>query len=319
MSSKTPVTQLQELCTKRKHGPPIYNLTTDGSNEPSKPAGSSNSNGSSSAFVYQVEAFGQLAAGQGKNKREAKHDAAVNILNQLRQLPEFADVLTQAAVGQLSIPRSSLGDDGADAVGTLLDICVQRDYPIASFVVQQAYGAAHAPEFRVECRVASIVRVGTFSTKKRAKQIAAQAMLDVINALPMDEHQQQIATRAEEMPERHMKTYREVKKLEVSCAGVKLCDRHKFFRKLEEPDQAKWRHIFYAINETACEKVHMLCRAMGWKVVVKPVEGHPDHRMRLFELHGCNYDVALAGVEPDLYDEVLEYFRDMSGLRPQAG
>lgn len=312
MSSKTPVTQLQELCMKRKHGPPIYNLTTDGSTD-TKPPGGVAGNGSG-IFVYSVEAFGQLAAGQGKNKREAKHEAAINILNQLRKLPEFADVLSGFSVSQLNIPRSSLGDDGADAVGTLLDICVQNQYPIASFVVQQAYGTAHAPEFRVECRVASIVRVGTYSTKKRAKQIAAQAMLDVLLSMPQQQHQQQIATLDEEMPERHMKTYRELRKSETKYSGVKLSDRHKFFQRLEPGDVENWRNIFHNINETAREKVYMLCRSMGWKIALTAVDGHPDGRMKLFELHGCDYDVVLVGVESELFDEALEYFRDMSGL-----
>lgn len=309
--SKTPVTQLQELCMKRKHGPPIYNLTTDGSSDPANPAKGGG------LFVYEVEAFGQLAAGQGKNKRDAKHEAAINIIAVLQQLPEFAAELAHIS---LTVPaRSSLADIGADAVGTLLDICVSRDWPIATFTVQQAYGTAHAPEFRVECRVASMVRIGTSSTKKRAKQIAALEMLRVIQSLPMDEHEMQIATLREELPEKHVKTYRELRKSDIkNHTGTKLCDRHKFFERMEPADREKWRQIFYFINETALEKVHMLCRVMSWKAVVTPVKEHPDGRMKLFELHGCNYDVMLAGPVPELYDEVLEYFREMSGVQREV-
>lgn len=302
---------------KRKHGPPIYNLTTDGSSTAANTANGATAN---SIFVYQVEAFDQLAAGQGKNKRAAKHEAAINLLHILRELPEFAAELANMPQ-HVSMPGSSAAADpgpmesGGDAVCKLLDICVQRDWPIAVFTVQQAYGTAHAPAFRVVCRLASMERVGTFSTKKGAKQLAAQEMLRVVLALPMDEHEQQIARLCEETPEKHVKTYRELRQSDVRAhSGTKLCDRHFFFERMEASDLAKWKVIFHNLHETPKEKVHLLCRSMGWKVKVENVEDHPESRMKLFEVHGCNYDVVLAGTEPQLYQDVLEYFGEMSGL-----
>lgn len=61
-----------------------------------------------------------------------------------------------------------------------MDICVDRDSPIAQFRIQQASGAAHAPEFLVECQLASIVRVGMFSGRKGAKQLPAKKVLAVL-------------------------------------------------------------------------------------------------------------------------------------------
>lgn len=301
---------------KRKHGPPIYNLTTDGS---STTANAANGGITNSVFVYQVEAFDQLAAGQGKNKRAAKHEAAINLLVILRAMPEFAAELADMPQ-HVSMPGSTGAADsgvmdGGDAVCKLLDICVQRAWPIASFTVQQAFGTAHAPAFRVECRLASMVRVGTFSTKKGAKQLAAQEMLRVVQTMPLDEREQHLATLHEETPEKHVKTYRELRQSDIKThTGTKLCDRHMFFQRMEAVDRAKWHDIFHNVNETPMEKVYMLCRSMGWKVKVSPVENHADVRMRLFELDGCAYDVVLAGIEPQLYADALEYFGEMSGL-----
>lgn len=298
-TTKTPVMLLQELCMKHKNGPPLYELTVD--------------NGTSLPpfFEYEVAAFGQTASGDGPNKKVAKHEAAVNLINELRQHPTFAAELTTAFV----VPRPPLSTEG-DAVSMLLDLCVQRDWPIAQFNVQQAFGSAHAPEFRVECRVASMVRVGTFSTKKGAKQIAAQAMLHVVQSLPQDESDQQVMRVSDDLPEKHIQTYRELRKSDFkTIPGTKLCDRHKFFEKFDPEDKAKWRTILYQLNETPREKVFLMCQALGWKNRVSRVEDHPDGNVKLFELQGCNYDMVMAGPEPQLYDEILEYFKEMSGIQ----
>lgn len=300
-TTKTPVMLLQELCMKHKNGPPLYELTVD--------------NGTSIPpfFEYEVAAFGQAASGDGTNKKVAKHEAAVNLINELRQLPTFAAEL--AAAPQFVIPRPALSADG-DAVSLLLDLCVQRDWPIAQFTVQQAFGSAHAPEFRVECRVASMVRVGTFSTKKGAKQIAAQEMLHVVQSLPQDESDQQVMKVGDDLPEKHVKTYREMKKSDVKTnPGTKLCDRHMFFEKLEHAEKEKWHHILFALQETPREKVYLMCQALGWRGKVTTIDDHPDGNVKLFELQGCNYDMVLAGPEPQLYEDVLEYFQQMSGIR----
>lgn len=283
---------------KHKNGPPLYELTVD--------------NGTSMPpyFEYEVAAFGQIASGDGPNKKVAKHEAAVHLINELRQLPTFAAELSTSFV----VPRPALSTEG-DAVSLLLDLCVQRDWPIAQFHVQQAFGSAHAPEFRVECRVASMVRVGTFSTKKGAKQIAAQAMLHVVQSLPQDESDQQIMKVSDDLPEKHVKTYRELRKSDVKILpGTKLCDRHKFFEKMDPAEKAKWHAILYQLNETAREKVYLMCQAVGWKNQVTPVNEHPDGNAKLFELKGCNYDMVMCGSEPELYYEILEYFKEMSGI-----
>lgn len=292
---------------KRKKGPAIYDLTADGTND----------NTNSKLFEYEVSAFGQIASGQGKNKKEAKHEAAVNIINQLRQLPAFATELGD--VQPFVVPRTAMGNDG-DAVSLLLDICVQRDWPIATFTVQQALGTAHAPEFRVECRVASMVRVGTFSTKKGAKQIAAQEMLQVVQNLPQEESEKQVAKISDDLPEKHVKTYRDLKKSDVKwMPGTKLCDRHKFFERLEDVEKEKWRSIIFDLQETPKEKVHLMCRALGWHGEVTHVAEHPDGNVKLFELQGSNYDMVMSGTEPELYQDILDYFKQMSGIRNVSG
>lgn len=298
--SKAPVSVIQELCVKKRTGAPFYDLIEDGSDPETK------------MFAYSVELFGQTAKGKGKSKKDAKHEAAVNMINILKEIDEFKADL-KGVPSENPLPRLQTGD--GDAVRTLLDICVQRDWPIAQFTVQQAFGAPHSPEFTVECRLASMVRVGTFSTKKGAKQIAAQEMLNVIQKLPVGENQLQVATLTDEGPEQHVQTYRELKNSDIKAfPGTKLCDRHKFFQKLSNEQKEKMRSVLFDINETPREKLHLLCSTMKWKYTVNPVLNHPEGNIKIFELQGINYDVVKSGTEDELYAELLDYFKCMSGV-----
>lgn len=298
MNGKTPVSVLQELCMRKHHGAPYYDLVADGKDE-------------SKTFAYVVEAFGQSARGQGKAKKDAKHEAAVNILSILKTMDEHKYELEGMA--ELTLPRVQSGD--GDSVGLLLDLCVQREWPIAVFTVQQAFGAPHAPEFTVECRVASITRVGTFSTKKGAKQIAAQEMLNVIQQMSNDYSELQVATLNDYPPETHIKTYREMKNSDIKIhPGTLLSDRHKFFQNMENAQKEQLRKILFDLNETPKEKVHLLCMELNWKYNVSQVKDHPSGNMYLFELRGVNYDVVLTGTVPTLYEDILNYLKMMSGV-----
>lgn len=59
---------LQELCIRHKEGSPFYEEIADGTDE-------------AKTFAYIVQAFDQMAQGSGRSKREAKHEAAANLLS----------------------------------------------------------------------------------------------------------------------------------------------------------------------------------------------------------------------------------------------
>lgn len=89
--------------------------------------------------------------------------------------PELDDI-PQAVVQTISAPSS-------DAVRALRDLCVQRDYPLPTFEMIQQAGPPESPQYTFECRVAQIVRMATDITKKKAKQLAAQQMIEIIQAV----------------------------------------------------------------------------------------------------------------------------------------
>lgn len=296
---KTPITILQELCMKRHSALPYYDLMADGTEEPLK------------IFAYSVDVFGQTATGQGKSKKDAKHEAAINILNILKGMNEFKADLHD----QVNQQRPQIAE-GGDAIGQLLDICVQKDWPHATFELRKACGTAHNPFFEYECRIASLVRVGGSSTKKGAKQFAAQEMLNVILRMYADDNCKQIATLTDVPPSKHVQTYREYKKSDIKThLGIPLRHRHKFFQNLDEEDKAKIAEIFQEIHESSKERVNLMCRGLKWEYRVTQVPEHPLGKVMFFELLGVNFDMAIAGLEPELYDEILEYVSSMSGIK----
>lgn len=68
MSEKTPVSVLQELCIQEKSLVPMYESIPHASDP--------------KMFAYVVQAFGFMANGSGRSKREARHDASANLISE---------------------------------------------------------------------------------------------------------------------------------------------------------------------------------------------------------------------------------------------
>lgn len=176
----------------------------------------------------------------------------------------------------------------------------------------QACGEPHRPQFTIVCKLASIKRTGTFSTKKGAKQLAAQAMLDVVQNMSQEENQQQIATLDAEPSDKVFRTYRELKKSDTKYNTVKLRQRHNYFRRLPNEDRAEAYNILMkdgAMSDSSKDIVDLTCKALKLKYEIKDVPNHPK-RFKLFILLG-NYDCVITEAESVLYDKVVAYFKAM--------
>lgn len=166
--NKTPVTILQELCVKRKLNPPFYELIEDGSN-PTK------------TFTFKLNVLNQVSIGSGRSKKDAKHEAANEMLRLLQ---------TQSFYKPQEVPTVSqnyLSIDG-NSVGELLDICVHRNITLPEFKLMNASGPSHAPIFTYECAINTIKRTASHSTKKGAKQLVAQIMVDILQKVSFIEN-----------------------------------------------------------------------------------------------------------------------------------
>lgn len=180
----------------------------------------------------------------------------------------------------------------------------------------QGCGEPHRPEFTVVCQLAHIKRTGTSSTKKGAKQIAAQAMLSFVQSISQNEDQQQIATVDAEPIEKTFRTYRELKKSDIKPISIRLRHRHNFFMRLPIEDREAACQIIndYSVNGgTSKDKVDLVCKALKQKYDIKEMPNH-KHNYKLFVLLG-DYDCVITDKEPELYDRILDYFKVMMNLK----
>lgn len=179
----------------------------------------------------------------------------------------------------------------------------------------QACGEPHRPEFTVVCQLAHIKRTGTFSTKKGAKQIAAQSMLSFVQNISLNEDQQQIATVEAEPAEKTFRTYRELKKCDIKSKSVRIRDRHNHFLLLPDEDRQAAYDILKnngATYGTNKDKVDLICKALKIQYEIKDVPEHPDNHKVFVILN--DYDCVLVGKEPNLYDRTIDYFKVMMNL-----
>lgn len=181
----------------------------------------------------------------------------------------------------------------------------------------QACGDPHRPIFTVKCQLSSISRTGTYSTKKGAKQIAARAVLDIVQNFTQNEEKQQIATVPQsEPPEKLFITYRELKNSGIKPKTIRLRDRHQFFLRLPEADRIEAKKYLLSesgIYGTSKDIVDLVCDALKLKYNIYNVPNDVKGR-KIFALSNSNHDCVLAGSEPQLYDDVIEHLKTMMNL-----
>jgi RISC-loading complex subunit TARBP2 len=169
MSSKTPVSILQEMCI-RKGDVPQYELIHDGG-------------GSHEAlFKYRVVVGESSAIGSGRSKKEAKHDAAQCLLNRLNAqgitLASDPDTVDMLDVSDITSPYKGMLQE--NAVGALQELCMLNDIPVPEYTVTGDEGPPHAKQFTMMCQVSKLTESAIARTKKQAKQLAAFKMLNML-------------------------------------------------------------------------------------------------------------------------------------------
>ncbi|XP_054282257.1 uncharacterized protein LOC128999664 isoform X1 [Macrosteles quadrilineatus] len=174
MGSKTPVSILQELLHKKgmtPHYELIYNGT--GTKDP--------------LYKFKVSAMNMIAIGDGKTKKEAKHDAAATLLNRLLGNREFEmngmDFVEGNHKEGVDIASPYTGSIKMNFVGKLDEICVLNKIPIANYTLASEEGPPHARIFAMKCTLGKFSEVAVARTKKQAKHLVAQKMIDKMEKL----------------------------------------------------------------------------------------------------------------------------------------
>ncbi|XP_056633206.1 uncharacterized protein LOC130442826 [Diorhabda sublineata] len=179
MPSKTPVSVLQELLSRRGITPKYELVQIEGAiHEP--------------IFRYRVFLNNDLVAtGTGRSKKDAKHAAAKNLLDLLvgKVTPEQANQ-TNGTPGAVDITNQVVSpfDDKVmgNPIGWLQEMCMSRRWPPPSYEMEHEEGLPHERQFTIACQVLKFREVGTGKSKKLAKRMAAHKMWQALQDLPLD-------------------------------------------------------------------------------------------------------------------------------------
>jgi len=165
LQGKTPISFLQELCTKRGITPQYDLVANEGAvHEPS--------------FVFKVSAGEFSGTGKGPCKKKAKHNAALSVLNQMTGLSnghaEFVEDYSD-------LPTNVDGQAG-NPIGELQEMTQKRLWrpPIYEFEVEQA--TSRARQFICTVKLGKLTATGTGKSKKLSKRNAAQAMIETVRS-----------------------------------------------------------------------------------------------------------------------------------------
>lgn len=171
-SKTTPISMLQELCQKLNKTPRYDLLTMEGrAHQPS--------------FVFRCTVGDVTGEGHGTSKKSAKHQAAENVLNQLKSgiVPGEEK---KAAKEDIPEDQAIVHGGEINPVGTLQELVVSRGWRLPDYSLASEAGPAHKKEFIICCSVEKLKEYGSGSSKKVAKRNAASAMLTRLRDIPSD-------------------------------------------------------------------------------------------------------------------------------------
>lgn len=176
--------------------------------------------------------------------------------------------------------------------------------------VNRTGGEQHSPIFTAVCQVSSIKRSASSSTKKNAKQIAARAVLDIIQK----NSQLQLKPVVSDSPNKIFRLYHELRKTpQIKSKPKTLSNRHNFFMLLPENDRIRAQEILLDENGTNKDKVHLKCNALKLEYEIRNAnKKHPN--FKIFTLKK-GYDCVLVGPDPELYDTIIDYFKTMLNIQ----
>lgn len=178
LPSKTPVSVLQELLSRRGTTPKYELVQVEGAiHEPT--------------FRYRVTVADVVAMGTGRSKKEAKHAAAKAVLDKLIGNTDSALVNStanslneQMLTGNMVSPYDE--KIGGNPIGLLQELCMSRRWPPPAYETEHEEGLPHERQFTIACIVFKFKEIGTGKSKKLAKRQAANKMWNRVKDLPSE-------------------------------------------------------------------------------------------------------------------------------------
>lgn len=163
---KTPVQLLHEYGTKTGNVPFYMMERADG--EAHQPL-----------FIFSLTIGDITCTGQGPSKKAAKQEAAMVAL-------KILELDVEKCPPNQRIENNDCGGEANDQpnpVGILQELAMQRSWRLPEYIVCSEAGPDHKKEFTVICRLETLSEKGTGSSKKNARRVAAEKMLEKLHCL----------------------------------------------------------------------------------------------------------------------------------------
>lgn len=170
---KTPISQLQEYCTKNGIAPQYELVKSEGQAHLPN-------------FVFRATVGEVSCTGQGQSKKAAKHKAAAAVLAVLNGgdlQDSVCDGISYALPNSEPI-TSKQPHNPPNPIGTLQELVVRKGWRLPDYSVAEESGPAHKKEFTVTCTVEKFVETGCGTSKKMAKRNAATKMVAKLQNIP---------------------------------------------------------------------------------------------------------------------------------------
>lgn len=285
---KTPISYLQEVCVKHLYTLPKYDL---------------NEHSQEKMFECLVTACNYSANGVSSSKQHAKHKAAKELLDQLRKLETFKDILNEIP----AVPQLENNNNIVNPVSNLLEICAKHNWDVPTFTLIGFTGTSNEPIFTMACAFKTFRAEGCASTKKDAKKESAKQMLEQIDHL-LDDSQPPAEEKHFTIDE-ILTMYRKHHKWNRTSTTDALCERHFYFEKFSIYKKRAARTILH-MNDSHREIVHAFCKALNIQYQLCDVPKRPHFKS--FELLVERFDCIFLGEEPEIWHNIVDYFKAMT-------
>lgn len=265
-------------------------------------------------FHMKCTAFGKSTIGSGVTKKSAKHAAAELLLRKINKTYDSDEDDDDDAVSRIN--------NNCDYVSQLLNFCVQRNFHKPEFTLTDSYGPTHCPVFTYECKLDSISRSASSSTKKNAKNLAAHSVLEILmTSYPdqekkvMDINDQNVAKKE---ARRKITTYLELRNMEkTDKMGTFLSDRHNFLvnYKNEEFIEALKDIILSDMEVIPKYEAFLNEIETEWEYRISPFADTSSVMLEVL-VDFDQFSINLVGSESSLPQIVIDYFTNMLHLAP---
>ncbi|CAH1635433.1 unnamed protein product [Spodoptera littoralis] len=297
---KTAVTVLQEMMVKMGQTPEYECIAQSGPQH-------------QAMFDYRCMACGVVVTATARSKKEAKQEVARLMLQQLSRRghavpPPYA--APAAPLIQDTIPGGTSGScDVRSYVALLKELCEEYRLPAVTYELVGDTGPPHLRHFTMRARIGQHERVATSTTKKAARQLAAEELYSYLREhlarVTRDFNEEDALVRAHEKAmERYVEGEEHLRRPDL---GLRIADYHlALVARLDEDTRAQALAALEAARELppegALDAVAAALRLRLDAAVLPPLSA--------VQLSGAGPDLAFAGATPQAAAaDALDYLR----------